>query len=236
MTYSIGSMHKIAITTFAVIFSILVPIGASGQSFLANQLLQRAEARRIARIQQDAPKQQTQIERTQPAQQIRLGRSIVNIMESPRRRQIRVDGVVTDVLDGSVMAVREANGEVIGIRTLGSEAPKIIRPDGGVECYGLEARDALARLVLGQEIQIERDEAYQRDSNRRLLRYLKVGNQDVGAWMIWNGYAFVDREHDYDNAERYQSLEDISKEEDRGLWSGKCNYDLDDDELLEILE
>jgi len=148
---------------------------------------------------------------------------------SPRRRRITQIGTVTGVVDGSVIIIRENTGRFQEIRLLGVTTPEIIRP--GVDCYGEEARDALRAEILGTQVSIEREGSYQRDSYRRLVRYVRLGSQDVNAWLIWNGYAQADANHDHERLNEYQSLEKQAQEAKRGLWSTKCEYN---DQLEEV--
>ena len=84
-------------------------------------------------------------------------------------------------------------------------------------------------------VNLQKVEGYNRDSYRRLLRTVRLGSTNINAWMIRNGRAFSDREHEHDRQEYYNQLEDEAREDDVGLWSYRCNYDTDTDEEFEFL-
>ena len=159
----------------------------------------------------------------------RMGRNVFQNLFSPRRRRITQVATVTGVVDGSIVIV-DSKQE---IRLLGAGAPEIIRD--GVECYGQEARNGLKEFLLNKEVVIEREETYQKDSYNRLVRYLRLGSQDVNAWMIWNGYAFADNNHPHEREKEYSALEQRAKENERGIWSYLCDYNdsLDEVEVLQ---
>ena len=74
--------------------------------------------------------------------------------------------VVAEVVDGDTIVIE--NG--IRVRLLGIDAPE------SAECYGAEAKEELARLVLGQEILLEKDQTAA-DGYDRLLRYVVVRSE-----------------------------------------------------------
>lgn len=159
----------------------------------------------------------------------RLGREVLSNTTSPRRRRIVQTATVTGVVDGSSIIVQQSDNSYEEIRLLGAEAPQIIRD--GVECYGQHAREALRDMLVGKQVTIEREEAYQRDSYKRLVRYVRLGSQDMNAWMIWHGYAFADTTHDHERLNEYTALEQRAKEDKKGIWSSACDYNADKDDV-----
>lgn len=189
-------------------------------------LNQKAEDRRLERLH---AKQEEN-----SGEYYRLGREVLSDTSSPRRRRVVQTATVTGVVDGSIIIIQQADGTHAEIRLLGVDAPQIIRE--GVECYGQEAREALRDLLVGEQVTIEREETYQRDSYRRLVRYVRLGSQDVNAWMIWNGYAFSDGSHQHERINEYEALELRAEEDNRGIWSSACDYNQNPNDVIEVLE
>lgn len=73
---------------------------------------------------------------------------------------------VEDVVDGDTIVIEDG----IRIRLLGIDAPET------TECYGPEASRALASLVLGQQVVLEKDQTA-KDGHDRLLRYVVLRNE-----------------------------------------------------------
>ncbi|MCB9808444.1 thermonuclease family protein [Candidatus Peribacteria bacterium] len=155
---------------------------------------------------------------------IRLGRN-VRTRDMSMRRMLNVnEGTVLDVIDGSVLVVLLDNGEIEGVHTLGAEAPLLEGGSSKEQCFALEAKEALTHLILGKTITLERDRNYQRDYDRRLLRYVQLNALDVNGWMIENGYAFADDNTYHKRFESYQLRETEARESDLGLWGNYCIY------------
>ena len=200
-------------------------------------LNQKADERRQERLEQR--------QQENSGDYYRLGREVLNNTGSPRRRRITQTATVSGVVDGSILIIQQADGSHAEIRLLGVDAPAFVsrrlttagRPQelyGG--CYAQEAREALRDLLIGEQVTIERPETYQRDSYRRLVRYIRLGSQDVNAWMIWHGYAFSDDNHDHERLNEYEALELRAKEAERGIWSFRCDYNENPDDVIEVLE
>ncbi len=143
-----------------------------------------------------------------------------------------MDATVTEVQDGNVLGVRLANGKSEEVRILGIEAPRFLQASD--ECYAAKTQKSLENLLLYKPIQIERDDTYQRDSLRRLVRYVRFNGKDVGAWELEQGLARVDTDHEHERSAEYAVLEEEAQEDDRGLWSYTCSYEIDDDELFPV--
>lgn len=217
-------MKKIAI----ILTILLIPTATSAQEWgSANserfKAHARAAARREHRLMQHA---------VQPAPVIRFQRRVINLPFSPRRLQSGRMGRVIEVMDGSIFTVLLENGMMQEVRILGAEAPEIIRPETYQQCYSREARAALAKQILGKSVFLQKPDGYNRDSYRRKLYYIQLNGRDVGAWMIRNGYAFADKKNAHSRTTRYIDLELDAREYDRGLWSFRCDYEIDADEVI----
>ena len=88
--------------------------------------------------------------------------------------------VVARVVDGDIVEL--GNGETV--RLVGIDAPET------GECGHDRATDRLAGLVLGQAVRLLRPDE-DRDRYGRLLRYVDVGDQDVGLRLIRRGLAIA---------------------------------------------
>lgn len=191
----------------------------------ADSILKRREARREARAKElfDTPPR---------LHQVRIGWSIISQPDSPRRRRNIHPALITGVVDGSIVSVNLPEGTNTEVRLLGVDAPETGTATGGGECFANEARALLRENFAGTAVVLERDKRYQRDSYRRLVRYVRTGSQDIGAWMIWNGFAFADRDHPHLRSLEYLEMETDAMKHERGLWGHACDYN----EHLETLQ
>jgi micrococcal nuclease len=124
--------------------------------------------------------------------------------------------VVERVIDGDTVVVE--GGE--RIRSLLIDAPEIT--GGSHECYGEEARQLKADLVLGREVELAYDEEC-RDRFGRLLAYLVVEGRDVSELLVERGFACVLHipPNGRDRVEHFRALEARARDEQRGMW-GAC--------------
>lgn len=91
-------------------------------------------------------------------------------------------GTVTHVTDGDTLWVQPSRGGVPRkIRLDGIDAPEICQR------HGDRSRDALARHVLGQQVQVS---VRRRDDYSRLLAHVSLQGQDIGGWMVVQGLAW----------------------------------------------
>ena len=91
-------------------------------------------------------------------------------------------GVVTRVVDGDTVWVKTGFAvHPLKVRISGIDAPEICQAGGG------DARDALKQRVLGQLVTVS---FKQHDSYGRALASVTLQGEDVGRWMVVNGYAW----------------------------------------------
>jgi micrococcal nuclease len=139
--------------------------------------------------------------------------------------------VVTRVVDGDTIEVRITArasgpgagrarvGEVYDVRLIGIDTPESVKPGSPVECFAKEASAATAALVDGASVTLVKD-VEETDGYGRLLRYVYVGAEMVGARLVANGYA-----HAYTyppnvrHAAFFISLQRDARQHDRGLWA-----------------
>jgi micrococcal nuclease len=135
---------------------------------------------------------------------------------------------MTRVLDGDTFELgdgkngRSGTGETI--RLVDMNAPEL----ASNECYAVEAKDALERLLRGNPLTISKDISGE-DTYGRLLRYVTVQNASkreknilVNVWMVENGYAtYVASENGMYQREMVQAQNDALAHR-AGLW-GACS-------------
>jgi endonuclease YncB( thermonuclease family) len=95
---------------------------------------------------------------------------------------------VTHITDGDTLWVRidGDHGKPIKLRLLGIDAPE--RCQAG----GAQATAALASRVLHQRVQVR---TRAKDDYQRSLAQLRLGDEDIAAWMVSRGYAWSYRYH-----------------------------------------
>jgi micrococcal nuclease len=126
------------------------------------------------------------------------------------------DAIVERVIDGDTIV---AGG--VKIRYLLVDAPEIA--DGHAACYGSNAAQFNADLVLGKAIELDYDTACG-DRFGRTLAYVRVAGQDVNRLLIERGYACVLHiPPDGDaRADELEAVQAAARSARRGLW-GACD-------------
>lgn len=120
----------------------------------------------------------------------------------------RLSGTVVGVVDGDTVDVRLDSG-MIRVRLHAIDTPERGQP------YGNVAKDALSRIVFGRAVEIE---PYAQDRYDRLVARVWMGDVDVNALMIKQGYAWAYRQ--YLDDVRYCIYEFDARRAGRGLWQG----------------
>ncbi|MDD5103442.1 MAG: S-layer homology domain-containing protein [Candidatus Peribacteraceae bacterium] len=129
-------------------------------------------------------------------------------------------GTVTRVVDGDTFKVQLAVEETV--RIIGIDTPETVDPRKPVQCFGKEASTKLKELLEGEDVMLEKNPAEERDKYGRLLRYVDLDGEDIGATMIEEGYAYSYKQYPHPRLEEYNELEKKAREENRGLWDS-CN-------------
>ncbi len=123
---------------------------------------------------------------------------------------------VMRVIDGDTITVQTPQREE-KVRIIGLDAPEM----SPLECFGNESLAGLSALIAGKSVILNSEYSDDRDSFGRLLRYVSLGEQDIGAAMIRQGYATSYRKYPHPRMESYNVIEAIAQENDAGLW-GAC--------------
>lgn len=125
----------------------------------------------------------------------------------------RYAGVVSHVTDGDTVWVRPVGGgPAQHVRITGIDAPEICQP------FGADSREALASFVLHKRVTLDTRGA---DDYRRTVARLRVGKEDVGAWMVSRGYAWSYRFRN--DPGPYASQEARARTARVGLWGTSNN-------------
>ncbi|MEJ6021117.1 thermonuclease family protein [Ramlibacter sp. PS4R-6] len=121
----------------------------------------------------------------------------------------RFDAVVSHVTDGDTVWVRPlAGGPPQQVRIEGIDAPEIC------QAFGERSRDALAARVLRKRVTLlTRGE----DDFRRTVARIRLEREDVGGWMVSQGYAWSYRFRR--DAGPYRHEERSAQLARRGLWA-----------------
>jgi endonuclease YncB( thermonuclease family) len=108
------------------------------------------------------------------------------------------------------------------IRLFGIDAPEgsQLCDDAAGKSYRCGQKAALA---LSDKIGIATVTCEQRDTDRyrRVVAICRIGNVDLGAWMVTEGLAVEYRKY---SVGRYRDEEDEAKAANRGLWAGQFEW------------
>lgn len=116
---------------------------------------------------------------------------------------------VKRVVDGDTFVTE--SGE--RVRLIGINAPEM------KDFYGVEAKEHLAELIEGRDVELTRDhKSKDRDRYSRLLRYVVLGGVDINEQMIREGYAFALLKFRFDHAAAYTDAETEAKDQLLGIW------------------
>ena len=156
-------------------------------------------------------------------------------VQAPATRAVEPPGygraLVTRVIDGDTIEVRITRrvdgpgagtaepGRVHDVRLIGIDTPESVKPNTPVQCFAKEATAATAALVDDRTVTLVKD-VEERDRYDRLLRYVYLAGEMVGARLVANGYAFA---YTYPpnvrHSDLYVALQRDARRNDRGLWS-----------------
>lgn len=126
---------------------------------------------------------------------------------------------VVRVVDGDTIAVARS-GQVERVRLIGVDTPETHHPDTPRQCYGPEATRFTKHLIRDEVRLVADPLGDNRDIYERLLRYVYTPEgSHVNAEIIRNGYGFAYRHFPFEQKQRFISLEQTARANDRGLWS-----------------
>lgn len=127
---------------------------------------------------------------------------------------------VTRVIDGDTIDIAAPGGIVERVRFIGIDTPETVDPKKKVQCYGPEASAHMKALLEGKTVTLTSKPDEDHDSYGRLLRYVFLETEDIGALMIREGYA-VSLCHSFPHpkCDAYDALQEQAMEERRGRWA-----------------
>lgn len=118
-------------------------------------------------------------------------------------------GVVTHVTDGDTLWVRpQGASDTVPIRLLHLDAPE------GCQLFGAESKQALRERLLHRPVRVRTEGL---DDYGRQLARVQHGREDVGGWLVRNGYAWSITFRGKPGP--YAPLEAQARSERRGLWA-----------------
>lgn len=131
------------------------------------------------------------------------------VAAAPQLQAATFRGTVTHVTDGDTLWVRPANGGApVEIRLLHMDAPE------GCQRFGAEAKRALRDRVLDQRVRVRTDGT---DVYQRHLARVEHRGEDVGGWMVRQGYAWSITFQGQPGP--YAHEQDKARIAGRGLWT-----------------
>ncbi len=116
------------------------------------------------------------------------------------------------VIDGDTLDVGRERIRIHGIDA--SESKQVCETAQGPWFCGKSAADALVGKVNAQIVVCEN---LGRDRYKRILGRCRVEGQDLGAWMVSNGWALAFRRYSLD----YVGEEKSAKDAKRGIWASE---------------
>ena len=104
--------------------------------------------------------------------------------KSAKRIQV-YSAVVTRVVDGDTVWIRTLHStKPVKVRIVGIDAPEACQSGGRA------SSDALYRRVMGQSVTVSATTSRLLDEYGRLLAKVDLRGEDIGHWMVLNGYAW----------------------------------------------
>lgn len=140
---------------------------------------------------------------------------------SCRATDFPTSGKVIKVIDGDTV---ELEGHIT-VRYLGIDAPEIAHDDKPADCFGNEAREKNASLVLGRVVKLQYEEDRKIDHYGRLLAYVFLQDgKMVNEALIKEGYAFVLKDaKEFSHVMRFIRAQRDAIKNKKGMW-GACQY------------
>lgn len=156
------------------------------------------------------------IDRTTPP------RAAVPAVEYAVKPDLEGEFVVSKVIDGDTIEVRNERGVTHRVRYIGIDTPEMKYETNTPECLAVEATERNRELVLNKTVTLKRDVS-ETDSYGRLLRYVTLDGRDVGERLLHDGYATtLTVPPDVARAEVYRQAALQAREAAVGLWGSAC--------------
>ena len=126
-----------------------------------------------------------------------------------------IGGTVTKVSDGDTLTVKSKH-KTITVRLSRIDAPEISHYGKPAQPYGIEARDWLREVVKGENVVVYIEGV---DKYGRTIGTVNMGNENINALMVEDGYAWVYDQYAQDvQGAGLNELESVAREKKKGLW------------------
>lgn len=127
---------------------------------------------------------------------------------------------VTHIVDGDTIDVTGADGKKQRVRFIGIDTPETVDPRKPVQCEGPEASARMKELLSEKTVTLEAKPDEDKDQYNRLLRYVFLDGNDIGAQMIEEGYAVsICEKFPHEKCSLYEELEQKARQQKLGRWS-----------------
>ncbi len=135
----------------------------------------------------------------------------------PSPSPVRQKAKVSFVFDGDTIELSDKRR----VRYIGINSPELNVNEKKSQCFAADSAKINRELVLGQEIEMEKDVS-ETDKYGRLLRYVYLDGIFLNEFLVRQGYAKLETvPPDTRHAQEFIEAEKEAKKEKRGLW-GKC--------------
>ncbi|MWP46855.1 thermonuclease family protein [Gilliamella sp. Pas-s27] len=121
-------------------------------------------------------------------------------------------GKVVKVIDGDTVDILTFTKQKIRVRLLDIDAPE------RSQAYGNASRKHLALLIAGKNVFVKENK---KDIYKRALGTIFLNKVNINAKMVEDGYAWAYRYHNTANNKAMVKLEEIAKQNKKGLWKDK---------------
>ncbi len=137
---------------------------------------------------------------------------VVGLAVQPANREVVT---VTKVVDGDTIEISGGRK----LRYIGINTPETVDPRRPMQCYGKDASNRNKELVLGKQVELEKDIS-ETDKFGRLLRYVYVGERMINEQLVQEGYAYASSyPPDVMHQELFATAQKKARVENRGLWA-----------------
>lgn len=134
---------------------------------------------------------------------------VLALLLAPALQAATFRATVSHVSDGDTLWVRRAAGaRPVPLRLLDVDAPE------ACQAFGPQAKQALRARVLRRPVLVR---TRGKDDYARLLAQVQFRGEDLGAWLVRNGYAWSATFRGRPGP--YAALQARAREERRGLWA-----------------
>jgi endonuclease YncB( thermonuclease family) len=128
--------------------------------------------------------------------------------------------LILSVYDGDTYTINY-KGEQEKIRLLGVDTPEV-KNGKKLSCLGEEVKEYVENRITNKNVLMSRDDKLHRDGFGRLLRYVRIGTQDLGKDLLLRGYAQVYDKGTFSKKREYIEYEDTAREKKLGIWGDQC--------------